>query len=755
VSAAVLLLALAGALQDPPKVPDGTVIQATNSVLFEEEGAKAMFLTGVVTVRQADFEVRASRMLVWFREGSKVPMDEIYAEGNVIFARGEQKLRAERFYYDLSADKAIILELRGQGTSPELLQPLQVHARMARMSAAGKLEGHGVKLTTCSYAFPHYHVEIGKAELTGDQPKARRSGEFDPFPFRDPVLTIRDVSIAGGNIPFMLLPDVSIGSWIRDIPLRTIQYGNTDRFGQSVLTEWGHRIRLPDEDGLERTWMDAVGRVDWRERRGWAVGLQPEYGWRPAGYSGFLDAYLLWDHGRNLSVPFETKFPPLVRQERAQVHWLHRHEISGSWRFELEAHWLTDRSFREEFFERDFDELKEPETAAYVRFADGPLAATLEGRFRLNDFQTQNEYFPRAEVWLQQAPLAPGVLDGLNVFQRLDAGLFRRRFDDDLVLSPVESFRLDSLTELSLPIDAGPFQLSPFLLGRVGFQDRGLSGAAEQRWLGALGGRFVTQLHGTFPDAVHAGLGLRGIRHVLELELRYAGAFSATRSGALLYPFEEGDEPGLFEEAVVELRQRLLTRDENGKPFEFLSLAVAAEFYPDAGRDGVAPFVAGRLFPFHWITLGPDPRSGTFGTRSWSNLHYDFSLTPKSFFSLRASGEWNPESGEEEVREWELSVAPSDSVRLSGGQTLVRGVTDAWNADLRLKIAEKWELSGGVLFDFRADRFVTQYLVVSRDFHDFILQFIAERDDRRNGETLYVTVVPKFLRVGGSSPARH
>jgi hypothetical protein len=94
-------------------------------------------------------------------------------------------------------------------------------------------------------------------------------------------------------------------------------------------------------------------------------------------------------------------------------------------------------------------------------------------------------------------------------------------------------------------------------------------------------------------------------------------------------------------------------------------------------------------------------------------------------------------------------------VRLSGGQILVRGVTDAWHGDLRLKIAEKWELAGGVQFDFRADRFVSQYLVVSRDFHDFILQLVAERDFRRDDETLYVTLVPKFLRVGGGAAARH
>ncbi len=732
------------AQETKPRPPQEIEIEAGDGVAWQEGELLAQFLTGQVVVKSAEFELRASRAIAWIRQKSGVPLEEIYAEGNVVFRQGAQTLRAERFYYNLRESKALIVDLRGkgQGTLPE--QAFFVAAREARMTALGHLEAKDVRLTTCPYGVPHYHVEIAEAALSGEDPRPRKPGTIDPFPFDKFSMRFESISPELGGAPLFFLPGLVLGSWIKDFPLQGVRYGNSSRFGHQVLTDWGVRIRKRDEAGKPRTWGELRGELDWREERGWGGGIDLEYGWRPAGYAGFVDTYFLADQGRNLDVEFEQKFAPLEREERGKAHAFHRHDVHPSWRYELEAHYVSDRDFLEEFFEKEFKELKPPETAAYVRWIDGNAAAYVLERHRLNDFQTQDEVLPRVGFFLFEQPALSAEDWGLVASHSFDAVRLRRRFDEDLHLETAEVWRLDAASTLRTPFDLGVAQLSPFVEYRFTAYDDDLAGETEVRSRASAGGRLVSQVHATHADLAWDRGGLRGLRHVVEAEARYAAAVYGNVPASELFFFEPVDGLGEFQELALELRQRFLTRDGEGRPFEFLSLVGGIEYYPDPGRDTLADRPDNREPPFSWIGLTPD--SGAFDRRDWSNVFYEISFTPRGFLHVQGAGEFNPYSTDERVRQVRATMLPLERVLVWGESTFVLGVADAYTMGAAWELTPKWSISASAQYDFESDEFIKQGIRVSRDFHDFVLEAVFERNFARDDVKFYVTLVPKFLK---------
>jgi hypothetical protein len=738
---AALVVAMPAALgappaQEPPKQAEaGMDIEYGHGVSWTEDGVDVTFLTGQVRLKKQDFEVRAARAMVWTRRGSGRPIDEIYAEGNVVFRRGTQELRAERLYFKFEKDRAYMVDLEGEGYSEGLKQPFYVRAREARMAERGIIQAEDVSFSTCSYGVPHYHLEVKNATLRGQDPVPPRDA-FDLWPYEDWRFQMEDLYPELVGAPIFFFPGLLLGPWVKNFPLRSVEYGRTSRFGTFVLTEWGHKIQM--QAGHHRKeWGEVIVEADWREERGWGFGLDLDYEWD--GYSGFIDTYFLHDMGRDPEVSFNLKFPPLERAERGRARFFHRQDLDAHWRFELEVSYLSDRSLLEEYFEKEFKEEKEPETAAYVRWLNGGMGGYLLERHRLNDFQTQNEFLPRGHFDLLHFPLLGETLDNLYLTQRFDAGRIRRRFDEEARSPSQETWRFDSITEVSAPWDLGWFQVSPFAQRRSTVYEDDLEGDTEFReaWTG--GGRVAAQVHGTHPWIAWEWIGLRGVRHVMDLEAGYANTVDVNVPPSELFPFEETETLDEFEEVSLEMRHRFKTRGPDKRAFTFLSAGGMIEYYPDSERDTVRLNPNNYSAPFNWLPLAPS------GRRHWSNIHWDALLSPSKYFTLGASGQYNPVTTHEEVRQMTVALVPFSGFTGSVSRTWVRKLTDAYTYSLGLDFTEKWSVSGVAQFDYESDRYIRQGLVASRDYHDFYLQLIVDRDFGRDERRIFLSFTPKFM----------
>lgn len=757
----VLLLltcsAATAAAQDRPAAEKGqkTVIQSANALAWEEGDVTVTFLTGGLTVERPDVKIQGGRAMLWKRKDSKDPFDEIYAEGNVIVTRGAQKLQCERFYYNNSAETpyGAIVDVRLRAYSKDLKADFFAMAKEARITGkdARKLVADDVSLTSCSYGSPHYHLTVEHATLLGEGAEpdpGRKKSRYGFSPFgEDWSVDFDELVPEFSGIPVFYLPGLSVGPWLMNFPLRTIRFGRSSRIGNFVYTDFGSRIRMKDENGKLKQWGDVDLKVDWRQVRGWAGGVDFQYKWN--GYRGYLDTYYLHDEGRRPGSEFDSQFPPLEQDDRGKAHWFHRQDLGEAWRYELESYYLSDRSLQQEFFPNEFRENKEPETAAYLRWMNQNMSAFLLGRFRLNDFQTFDEYRPRADFNLLSQPLLAGVVDNIYLTERFDAVNIRRRFDEDLGAQSVETWRADAVTLLYAPFDFRYFQVSPFMQNRLTWYEQDLANDPRVRDVWTGGARMTAQVHGTHADLAWESLGLRGLRHVMELEARYANSFSNNVDPADLFPFEPVDGVDKFEEIAFELRQRFLTKDPSGRPFEFFSLTVGIEYYPDPARDTVSGNPNTFQSPFNWIPVNSDPRTGIYEKRLWSNLHYEFQLRPRNLFTISGSGEYNPVTHAEDVREVGVAFTPFEGFTGSVTQTMVRGVTNAVTLGVTWSLTPKWAVSVLGQYDFRADEYLRQELVLAREFHDFSIETVLERDLSRDENRFLIAVVPKFLGKAG------
>jgi lipopolysaccharide assembly outer membrane protein LptD (OstA) len=759
----LLVLALAATpvaaqQQKPPEKPQGpqkTVIRAANALSWEEGPVTVTFLTGGVTVERPDITLQAARAMLWkskISEGPDRPFDEIYAEGNVIVTRNNQKLQCERFFYSEVTEKGAIVDVRLKAYSRDLKADFFAMAKEAHIDQH-KMMADNVSLTSCSYGVPHYHLTVEHATLIGadtDMPQTidQTKGHYGVSPFGDNWNVDFDELVPEfSGLPFLYVPGLSVGPWLMNFPLRSIRFGHSSQFGNFVYADFGSRIRFVDENGKLKQWGDVNAKLDYRSIRGWAGGVEMQYKWD--GYKGYLDSYYLHDEGRRPGSEFDQQFPPLEQPDRAKIHWFHRQDLDEHWRYELEAYYLSDNALLQEFFPNEFKEMKEPETAAYARWMDQNMGAFLYGRFRLNDFQTQDEYLPRVDFNLLSQPVLPTIADNIYLTERVDTVNIRREFDTGLNLPSEQTWRVDVVTQLEVPFDFRYFQVSPLIQNRLTYYQHDLSDEDRVRDVWTAGARLTTQFHSTNPDLNWERVGIRGLRHVIEFEARYTNNFSNNVDPSELFQYEPVDAISRFEEVSLQVRQRFLTKDAANKPFEFFNFTVGIEYYPDSERDTTSGNPNNIIPPFDWIPLASDPNTGLYERRLWSNVQYDFQLRPRNFFTVNGSGEYNPITHAEEVREVEVTFTPFDGFTGSVGQTMVKGVTNAFSLGLTWALTPKWSVSVQGQYDFRAGEYLQQELVVARDFHDFSIEAVYTRDFTRDENRFLVSIVPKFLGKSG------
>jgi hypothetical protein len=101
------------------------------------------------------------------------------------------------------------------------------------------------------------------------------------------------------------------------------------------------------------------------------------------------------------------------------------------------------------------------------------------------------------------------------------------------------------------------------------------------------------------------------------------------------------------------------------------------------------------------------------------------------------------------VREWGATVTPFQGLTTFAGQTMVKGVTNAFTLGVTWAMTPKWSVSAFGQYDHRAGEYLKQDLVIARDFHDFSIEGVFERDFTRGDNRFLVSFVPKFLGTAG------
>jgi len=439
-------------------------LQADQTYAFGDKDRVTFVQVGDVHGTYGNLDVRADAVVLWYDPDRRVW--EVYARGDVRVSRaaapadvqplktGEMPAITDVLDY-MHADELYINPkgARGLATSPavRLRDPYAAvdNVYVLRGDEAYLIDSQtlvvtDVAITQCEFARPHYRFRARRAQIVRRPPRT--------------VLSAWDVRLKAGKSDRTLfwVPFFATNLTSRAYLLADYAIGTSTKLGAFVQTTW-----LPlDLASTPPNWIDDwTVNLDYYGARGPAIGTQFDYEFATGRYphhEGHVDAYFISDSGTE-----DDTGAPVPKGNRGRFRLEHRSEMSDEWRVDAEYYWLSDPNFLNEFFEDDFETDKPPESYLLARYLKNSTYLALLYKAQVNEFLTQLEERPSADLEVMGLALGRMVYDGSVI-----AGIYDQQFSDRIVPAPLDPpavTRLHMDHRLSLPFTAGIVRLNPFV----------------------------------------------------------------------------------------------------------------------------------------------------------------------------------------------------------------------------------------------------------------------------------------------------
>jgi len=544
----------------------------------------------------------------------------VYLEGDVRIMRTprdqtepEQRLSAHRAYYDFTTDRAVLTDVVLHTRDPKNAIPIVLRAQTVRQMSLNEYTAEKSRLSVSSFHTPSYSIGASSTYI-------RQTDFGDPVTGTRTHFVAKDATFDIAGVPVFYLPAVA-GSVTERPVLRHIETSSSRGFGLGLSTEWGlfeTLGRLPPKG------VDASYKVDYFTDRGPAIGLDgkyvgsvtPETTLDPWSYSGKWTSYLALDHGEDYLGKKRLDVEP-EDELRGRFYWQHQHILPDDWQVQLSAGYISDPTFMEEWFNRDFRNSAPLDTAFYAIRRRNSEAITLLLSGQPNDFATvANQYQEQTEVERMELGyhrIGDSILDDAATFFSSNTVSALRFKNSDYSLAELgfapaptgrqspgipsigqtgtpddETLRGDFRQEVDFPFSWGKYRFVPYVVGRYTPYSESVDGSTIQR-LYAAGGLRTTTAFWKVEDHVESRLlDLHRLRHVIEPELHlYAAAQSEDRGDLLIY-----DEPvdAITDTSAIQIALNQRWQTKRGGPgqwrsVDFLTLNVQGNFFVNQPPD--------------------------------------------------------------------------------------------------------------------------------------------------------------------------
>jgi len=527
-------------------------------------------------------DISTDRAVLWSRGGgiglggqtvqsADTPL-EIYMEGNIEFRQGDRVIYADRMFYDVQRQVGVIL-------NAELLTPLprtenfeyqglvRLRAAAIRQLDASHFSAIGAEVTTSRLEEPAYHFSANEMAFEDFQTQT-----FDPRT-GEPVIDHKYLAESRGNtvyvrgIPVFYWPTIATDLSKPTFFIDGIRVGNDSVFGTQLEVDFDAYQLFGIRNAPEGT--DWGLSLDYLSDRGVGHGTDFSYDRQrflglegPA--QGRFDFWGIADSGRdNLGLDRRSITPE--EDYRFRLFGRHRQKFQNGWELTSEAGWISDRTFLEQYYEREWDEFKDPRNGLRLKRLADNRALSIEANVQQNDFFTETQWLPRVDhYWLGESLLG----DRLTWFEHSQAGYANLNnanlpsagnellplIDAGLpweIGAGQEGERLVTRQELDLPLTLGAVKVVPFVLGELAHWGEALDGSDLQRAYVNTGVRASVPFWATFPDFHDPLFNLHGLAHKVVFDAEFAYADASRNFGELpLY------DP-LDDISITEFRRRL------------------------------------------------------------------------------------------------------------------------------------------------------------------------------------------------------
>ena len=197
---------------------------------------------------------------------------------------------------------------------------------------------------------------------------------------------------------------------------------------------------------------------------------------------GQLDAWGLQDHGTdNLGRDRRNVTPE--RDFRGRIFWQHRQLLRDGIQLSAEVGLISDRNFMEQFYERVWDQEKDPMTGVELKKITDNRVWNLAANIRVNNFFTQTDWLPKFDhywlgesifgdraTWHEHTSVGFGQLKPATT--PLDVA---EQAKFDLLAGEEQKYsgiRAASRQEIDFPMQWGHIKVVPYLLGEAAYWGR-------------------------------------------------------------------------------------------------------------------------------------------------------------------------------------------------------------------------------------------------------------------------------------------
>lgn len=735
------------------------VFMGNVSVIYEPtQGRQGISLTAnnvVVFVRKPD----TGNQLPNTRIASAQDVRGVYLEDNVEVTNGQFTIRSPRVYYDLTRNKAVVLDAVMYAYNARRQLPIYIRAQKLRQESFDSWTAHNASLTTSEFAEPT--LSLGARQITFSQESMADGSMRRPFVAEGSTVNV-------GKLPVFYWPKIG-GDVSADLPVRNVDGGWDSHDGPFVTTTWD-LFSLAGRTSPQG--VDLTGTLDYRGNRGPAVGTNFKYD-LPRMFGQF-DGYLLtYDQGddrigsrNNIGHDGDA---------RGYYSWRHRQEIQGGWELSLESAAVTDETFLEEFFPNEASESKPWETSVYLKKQQDDWAFTFLGSYDINSFAPQTTTLQAPGYRVDKLPelgyYRVGTSfwdDRLTYFSETTFSRMRLRLGSD---KPIDrgfnnaqsmlafgipnttSFgdafrdagldtdwrtRFDSRHEIQAPMKWGFVDAVPYLSGRITAYDDDFENYAGEtqnvRFFGTAGLRLHTQFQNTYDEVESRLFNVHRMRHIIEpmVDVNYAGSSYNPED----VPVYDQDVEGLQEGASFRFGVRNTLQTQRGGPGRWRNVdwlvlntdfvvrsndanpAVIPEYYsyrPEYGKGG-------DHFHTDLMWMISDTLAGV------GELVYDFDANQIAYWRVGASMEHSP------VLTSYMEYSEIDSLN---SRLLSMG--------FNYKLTRKWTAGVRYTFDFESNKTRNIDLTMVRELSDWRFAINFRHDEIDNRQSISVVIMPNFV----------
>ncbi|MBX3436580.1 MAG: hypothetical protein KF861_03750 [Planctomycetaceae bacterium] len=769
-------------------VPPELIVTITRGVNIVVEGVPVS--VGGVT-QLGTIDLSADRAVIWtdprrlndLSFGADLDPDtpfQIYLEGNIVVRQGDHVLRASHGFYDVRHDQGAFDNVELRSFLSDWEGDVRLRAGRVRQLGRDSFHAQDAWVTGSQFGKPGYRLQAADIflERRPGNPYPWTVNPNDPDDFSSLWITSYDNRFLIGDVPILYTPVVSAPAEDPQIPLRNVRVEYDRIFGAQLRTTWNIEslfgLNLPPKTDWDL-------QLDYLSDRGPGVGSAAEYRGAteifgiPTLYSGMGDAYYIYDDGTD-NLGLDRRNLPLADQNRGRFLWRNRFLFPNNIWARSEVGYISDRNFLEQYFENEWDDGKDNETLLEIGQQVDNVTITGLARERLNDFSNDTEWL-RGDLTVLSEPL---FNDWLTWSSHSSIGYGRIEpaqppFDPTIdVFQPLPYYAdadgMVAMTrhELVLPLDFGPLNVDPYLLGEAAHWGESLNGDDLSRLYGSVGVRASIQFTKLMPHVQNRILGLNGLAHKMIFDADYSLSDSSQDLGAVPQYNEFDDN------AQERFRSRYLVNEFGGAfapTFEPRMYAVRS----GAGRAVTSPYYElvddQQVLRLGWrhrlqTKVGPLDRPRI---KDWMTLDFDASYFPDEdrdnfgeeigLFSTRYA--WNV--GERttllanslfdffDVNQqiWNVGVLSQRSARGSiyAGFRQVRGGpidSQIITASYSYLMSPKWVSSLGTAYDVAEGEDRGQSLTISRIGGDFIFHLGAKYDRSKNNAGIGISIEPRF-----------